>query len=493
MIYDSRESDSPIVSETPPNKEIAAAFLAEEVERRGQAKGNVVKQPKVRAQHRVALQHALDRIRQFIGKGRDVKLTTLWHHVYDVDGLRESYYSVSKTAAAGIDGKTWVEYGDGLDENLQDLSARLKCGSYRAKAVKRLYIPKSDGRRRPIGIPVLEDKIVQRSVVAVLNTVYEHDFKGFSYGFRPGRSQHTALDALTVAIESRKVNWVLDADIRGFFDTIAHEWLLKFVEHRIADDRVFRHILKWLKAGVMEEGRKYRVDEGTPQGGSISPLLANIYLHYVLDLWADWWRRKQGRGEMIIVRYADDFIIGFQYRDDAEKFLEMLKERLGQFNLELHPEKTRLLEFGRFAASNRQERGQGKPETFDFLGFTHICSHTRKGRFAVRRQTIAKRLRSKLRDIKQELRKRLNDRVSQTGAWLRRVLSGYYRYHAVPRNIRALKGFRDDVIRLWYRMIKRRSHKHRLTWQRMFRLAKRWLPNPRIQHPYPCQRLRVTT
>ncbi len=340
---------------------------------------------------------------------------------------------------------------------------------------------------------MLEDKIVQRATVEVLNALYEVDFLGFSYGFRPGRSQHNALDAITVGIEQRKVSWVLDADIRGFFDTISHEWLVKFIEHRIADKRVVRHVKKWLNAGVMEDGKRIQMQEGTPQGGSISPLLANIYLHYVFDLWSHAWRRRHANGDVIVVRYADDVVVGFQHKADAERFLKELRARFRKFNLELHPDKTRLLEFGRFAAKDRRKRGLGKPETFDFLGFTHMCSRTRKGKFTVRRKTMRKKMQAKIAQVRQQLKRRMHQPIRKVGAWLRSVLLGHYQYYAVPRNSKALGTFRYRVTRMWRRTLTRRSQKGGINWKRMNRLVKRWLPSPRIIHPYPDQRLRVNT
>jgi group II intron reverse transcriptase/maturase len=435
------------------------------------------------------LQSALDRVRQAAHRDKGLRFTSLWHHVYDIERLREAYRAIKHDASAGVDGQTWQEYGQELESNLKDLSERLAQGRYRARPVKRVYIPKADGRQRPIGMPVLEDKIVQRATVQVLNAVYETDFLGFSYGFRPGRSAHMALDALAVGIRARKVSFVLDADIRGFFDTLDHEWLMKFIEHRIADKRVLRHIRKWLNAGVLEDGRHIEQEEGTPQGGSISPLLANIYLHYVLDLWAVQWRKKRARGEVILVRYADDFVVGFQYQSDAQRFLEELRERFRKFNLELHPDKTRILEFGRFAAATRQKRGQGKPQTFNFLGFTHSCSRTRRGTFVVLRRTMAVRMRAKLRKIKQELRKRLHEPVHEVGQWLRAVLSGHYRYFGVPRNIESLQRFRMVVWRLWWCTLCRRSQTGRVNLARYIPLAARWLPLPRVCHRYPEDRL----
>lgn len=437
------------------------------------------------------LHSALDRVRQAARRDKGLKFTSLWHHVYNVHRLREAYLALKRDAAPGVDGQTWRAYGEELEKNLKDLSGRLARGAYRAKPVKRVYIPKADGRQRPIGVPTLEDKIVQRSAVAVLNAVYETDFLGFSYGFRPGRSAHMALDALAVGIETKKVNWLLDADIRGFFDTLNHEWLIKFVEHRIADPRVVRHIHKWLNAGVMEEGRRLEQEEGTPQGGSISPLLANLYLHHAFDLWADQWRRMRANGDVIVVRYADDFVVGFQHESDAKRFLEELRERFRQFNLELHAEKTRILEFGRFARERRERRGDGKPMTFNFLGFTHVCDKTRRGKFTVLRRTMARRARAKLSALKQELRRRLHHPVGEVGHWLASVLRGHFRYYGVPRNSRMLSRFRDAVRRLWHRALNRRSQKAYLTESRMTQLAARWLPVPRICHPYPSERLAV--
>jgi RNA-directed DNA polymerase len=437
------------------------------------------------------LQQALDRIRQAARRDKELKFTSLWHHVYDVRRLRQAYQAIKHDASAGVDGQTWQAYGQDLEDNLKDLSDRLAQGTYRAKPVKRVYIPKPGGKKRPIGIPVLEDKIVQRATVAVLSAVWEADFVGFSYGFRPGRSCHAALDALAVGIQSRKVSYILDADIRGCFDALDHDQLVKFVEHRIADKRVIRHIRKWLNAGVLEEGRLVEQEEGTPQGGSISPLLANIYLHYVIDLWAEHWRRRWASGDMVIVRYADDFVVGFQHESDAKRFLEELRERFRQFGLELHADKTRVIEFGRNAAEQRSARGEGKPATFDFLGFTHCCGKTRKGKFVVLRRTIAKRMRAKLRQVRRELRKRMHAGVEAIGKWLSAVVQGYMRYHAVPRNLQAVNRFRHWVIRLWREALRRRSQKGAVRWERMIRLARRWLPVPHVCHPYPEERLCV--
>jgi len=439
------------------------------------------------------LQKALERIRQAACRDKRMRFTALWHHVYNIDRLRGAYYSLKRSAAPGVDGETWASYGQNLDENILDLSGRLQRGAYRAKPVKRGYIPKPDGRKRPLGITVLEDKIAQRSAAEVLSAIYEVDFLGFSYGFRPGRSPHMALDGLYAAIMTRKVSWVLDADIRGYFDTIDHEWLMRFIEHRIADRRVLRHIKKWLNAGVLEDGNKTFSEEGVPQGGSISPLLANIYLHYVFDMWANKWRQGHGGGEVVIVRFCDDFVVGFQYRQDAERFFEDLTERFREFNLELHGGKTRIIEFGRFAAENRRRGGKGKPEAFDFLGFTHICSKTATGKFIVLQQTISKRMTAKLKVIKDELYKRLHWPIPKVGNWLRVVVLGHCRYYGLPGNSRKLSSFVYHLTRLWFKVLRRRSQRHRINWDRMHRLAKRWIPLPRICHTYPDLSLYVTT
>jgi len=461
-----RESDSLIVSGKPLNKIGDNKPMAEKVEKRRLAKRNPSKRNRSQAQSWIILPNELDRIRYAAQRNRKEQFISLWHHVYDISRLRRSFLRLKRDSAAGIDGKTWKEYGTNLEENLKNLSERLRKGLYKARAVKRTYIPKSDGRQRPLGIPALEDKIVQRSMVEVLNAVYEVDFKGFSYGFRPERNQHNALDAVVEAIEGRKVNWVLDVDIRGFFDTIDHEWLIRFIEHRIKDRRVIRHIRKWLNAGVMEDGHWNKTEEGTPQGGNISPLLANIYLHYVFDLWANSWRNTKASGDVVMVRYADDIVMGFQYKHEAMRFLEELNDR---------------------------ERGEGKPDTFDFLGFTHMCSKSRKGKFTVLRKTSAKKLRNKLAELKKTMRKRLHWSIPDLGTWLKSVIVGHCRYYGVPWNGKSLTRFRSEIIRMWCRLLRRRSQKHRITWKRMNRLAKKWLPSPFICHPYPLERMRVNT
>jgi group II intron reverse transcriptase/maturase len=463
------------------------------MEGRGLAKGNPSQQNAPRTPSRDGAPSALERVRKAAERDKKVRFTALLHHVYNVEHLRAAYCGLKRDAAPGIDGEPWEHYGQALEENLAVLSGRLKRRAYRAKPVKRTYIPKADGRQRPLGIPTLEDKLVQRTTANVMAAIYEVDFLGFSYGFRPGRNPHHALDALYTGLLTRKVNWVLDADIRGFFDAIDHEWLVKFIEHRIADRRVVRLIQKWLNAGVLEDGMRTWSETGTPQGGSISPLLANVYLHYVFDLWAQRWRKTQAHGDMVIVRYADDFIVGFQHRAEAERFLAELRERFTKFGLELHSEKTRLLEFGPFAAEERQRAGKGKPETFDFLGFTHICGKKKSGRFTVVRQTIRTRLQAKLSEVKAELRRRLHDPIPVVGAWLRQVVSGHIRYYGVPMNGPAIGMFRHQVGGLWHRALARRSHTGHVSWERMRRLVERWLPAARICHPYPLRRLGVVT
>ena len=492
MMNERGKSDSPIVPAKSPNK--AGQPVAEGMEGRGLTKGNPQQQNTSRTLSRNDVPSALERIRQAAKKDKKMRFTALLHHIYALETLRAAYFDLKKEAAPGVDGETWRHYGEDLENSLQDLSHRLKRGTYRAKPVRRVYIPKADGRQRPLGVTALEDKIVQRAAVEVMNAIHETDFLGFSYGFRPGRNQHKALDALYTGLLTKRVNWVLDMDIRGFFDAISHEWLVKFVEHRIADRRVVRLIQKWLNAGVLEDGKRIRVEGGTPQGGSASPLLANIYLHYVFDLWLQAWRRKQARGNVICVRYADDIVIGFQNKADAERFRAELKDRMQKFNLELHPDKTRLLEFGSYAVRNRKRRGEGKPETFDFLGFTHICGEKRSnGYFTVLRQTVRKRLQAKLREVKTELQRRMHAPIQDTGQWLRSVVAGHIQYYGVPSNGRAMNLFRRQVGRLWHRTLSRRSQKGRIPWDRMLRLIDRWLPAVRVCHPFPLRRLSVIT
>jgi len=492
-MYGPGKSDRLVVPPKPTNEGRVAARPEERVEGRSLAKGNPSQRHRHRTQSRTELGQALERVRQAARKDKGQRLTALWHHVYDVNRLRAAYFASKHDAAAGIDGVTWQAYGQGLEDRLERLARRLQQGAYRPKPVRRVFIPKADGRERPIGVPTLEDKLVQRAAAEVVGAVFEAEFRGFSYGFRPGRSQHDALDALVVGIKRKKIGWILDADIRGFFDSIDHGCLLGFVQRRIADARVHEVIRRWLRAGVLEDGAWHVVEEGTPQGGNISPLLANIYLHFVLDEWLDEWRKTRAHGDVIVVRFADDFIVGFQHQGEAERFLEELGERFRQFHLELHPDKTRLIRFGRFAAKDRERRGEGKPETFDFLGFTHICARTRSGAFQVLRKTMRRRLRNKLREVKAELARRIHHSVPEVGRWLGSVLNGHAHYYAVPNNSRAVRAFRNQLVVLWYRTLSRRSHKADPGWRRMYRWAARWLPTPRVRHPWPEQRLCVTT
>jgi RNA-directed DNA polymerase len=475
-------SDVSVVPTNPPNK--AAPAAAEAGEGRGTTKGNTASTTRPGRRAGPGVPSGLDRVREVARRDKDARFTALLHHV-DLDRLRAAYLALSPKAAPGVDGVTWEAYGQNLEVNLRDLHQRVHSGGYRARPSRRAYIPKADGRQRPLGIAALEDKLLQRAVVEVLNAVYEVDFLGFSYGFRPGRGPHDALDALATGIYRKRVNWVLDADIRDFFSRLDRAWLERFVEHRIADKRVLRLIQKWLSAGVIEDGSWSDTPEGAPQGASASPLLANVYLHYVFDWWVRQWRSRQARGDVIVVRFADDFIVGFEYQGDAKQFLHDLRERFTKFGLELHPDKTRLIEFGRFAAQRRAARGLGKPETFDFLGFTHICGKGRSGSFWLRRTTVSKRLRAKLKQIKDQLKRRRHLPIPEQGRWLASVVRGHLAYYAVPGNARAINAFRVQIGRHWLRALRRRSQRHRLSWERMDRLIARWLPPVRIVHPYP--------
>jgi group II intron reverse transcriptase/maturase len=462
------------------------------VEEGGLAEGNAARPTRPGRSAGTGVPSGLDRVRQAARQDRNARFTALLHHV-DLDRLRVAYWAIRPQAAPGVDGVTWQVYGQALEANLADLHRRLHAGRYQARPSRRAYIPKADGRQRPLGIAALEDKIAQRAVVEVLNAIYEVDFLGFSYGFRPGRGPHHALDALAVGIKRKNVNWVLDADIREFFTSLDHRWLARFLEHRIADKRILRLIQKWLNAGVIENGKWSQTTEGAPQGASASPLLANVYLHYVFDLWAQWWRRHHARGEVIIVRFADDFTAGFEYQDDAQRFLTDLRERFAKFGLELHSDKTRLIEFGRHAAWRRAARDLEKPETFDFLGFTHQCGKTRKGRFWLRRVTISKRVRAKLREINEELKRRRHEPIPTQGRWLRSVVQGHLAYYAVPGNTHAVAAFRTQATRHWFKALRRRSQRSRITWTRMNRLANRWLPPARVMHPFPDVRFDAKT
>jgi RNA-directed DNA polymerase len=473
-----------------PNKAVQAA--AEDGEGRARMKENIAQFNMQPTQSGKRMSHGLDGVRKAAKERKQERFTALLHHL-NVDLLRDSFYALQRKASPGVDGVTWQEYESGLEDRLVDLHSRVHRGAYRAKPSRRVFIPKADGRQRPVGIAALEDKIVQQAVVTILNQIYEVDFKGFSYGFRPGRSPHQALDALTVGIQRKRVNWVLDADILGFFDNLSHEWAIKFIEHRVADRRILRLIQKWMKAGVSEDGQWSETELGTPQGAVVSPLIANVYLHHVFDLWADIWRKKVAKGDVIVLRYADDLVMGFQHRTDAERFLKEFRERLAKFGLELHPDKTRLIEFGRFAARDRKQRGEGKPETFTFLGFTHYCGQRHKsGTFTVWRITAKKRMVSKLKAIKVELQRRMHDRIADVGAWLRKVVLGYYQYHAVPGNTTQLRIFKLRVCRLWQSVLVRRSQRAKMRWERFTPVLNRWIPPPRVLHPYPDARFYAT-
>jgi group II intron reverse transcriptase/maturase len=487
-VYACGKSDGRIVPRKPPNKGAPLAS-AEAVEGRRPTSGNTAEPAAPRTQSRESSASlGLARVRQVARRDKRAKFTALLHHV-TVEMLRESYHALERAAAPGVDGVTWQQYREGLEDRLVNLHRQVHSGTYRAQPSRRIYIPKADGRLRPLGIAALEDKIVQHAVVRVLSAVYEEDFLGFSYGFRPGRSQHQALDALWVGLMGRKVNWVLDVDIRAFFDSIDHAWMLKFIGHRIADPRMLRLLAKWLRAGVSEDGQWSETKVGTPQGAVASPLLANVYLHYVLDLWANQWRKRQAKGEVIIVRYADDFVMGFQHQHEAQRFLADLKSRVEQFGLSLHPDKTRLIEFGRFADQNRRKREGRKPETFDFLGFTHVCAKKHwSGGFIVRRRSIKKRLRAKLVAVKQALQRRRHLPIPQQGAFLRSVIQGFLNYHAVPGNMPALGVFCRECTRHWLAALRRRGQRHLMSWQRLRPWIDRLIPSPVILHPYPNDR-----
>ena len=488
MTHRGGRSDPGIVAVKPANK--AEPSAAESVEPRTGTEGNADQQSTRQAQDWESVSQALARIRQAAKLRKKERFTSLLHHV-SVDLLRLSFFALKKDAAPGVDGLAWRDYETNLEGNLEDLHDRVHRGAYRALPSRRQYIPKADGRQRPIAICALEDKIVQRAVAMVLNAIYEEDFRGFSYGFRPKRSQHDALDALMVGITTTKVNWILEVDIRSFFDEVNRDWLGRFLEHRMADPRILRLIQKWLKAGVLENGVVTDSEKGTGQGTVISPLLANVYLHYSLDLWAEHWRRREATGDMIIVRYADDVVVGFEHESDARRFWDAMRERLQKFSLSLHPDKTRLVEFGRVAAANRNRRGLGKPETFAFLGFTLVCSKSRRGRFLLKRRSRRDRMKAKLKDVSSELRHRMHQSIPEQGNWLKQVVTGYFAYHAVPTNSAALVTFRDEIIARWRWVLHRRSQKSALTWTRMTKLADDWLPKPRILHPWPNQRFVV--
>jgi len=483
------ESDVVVVPEKLPNK--TAQAVAEVVEGRTATEGNADQCATLRTQSRAGVSIGLEGVRAAARTDKKLRFTALLHHI-DIGLLRDSFFALKKSAAPGIDGVTWMAYEDGLEERIAALHGLVHTGAYRALPSKRAFIPKADGQQRPLGIAALEDKIVQSAMVTVLNAIYEEDFAGFSYGFRPGRGQHQCLDALATVLMRKRVNWVLDADIRRFFDTIDHGWLMKFLEHRIADPRILRLIQKWLTAGVMEAGTWTETTQGTPQGAVISPLLANIFLHYAFDWWAKHWRTTVARGEVYLVRYADDFVVCFERKEDGERFLADLRERLRSFGLDLHPDKTRLIEFGRFAASNRRRRGEGQPETFNFLGFTHYCGKTKAGSPIIWRKTIAKRMAAKVKEVKEELMKRRHDPIPALGAWLKAVVTGYFNYHAVPGNRSSIGAFHREICRAWLHALRRRSQRTCTNWQRFKSLIQRWLPKPETKHPYPWARFEAT-
>jgi RNA-directed DNA polymerase len=488
MMHDRGKSDSAIVAAKPTNK--AERSAAEPVEPRAGTKRNAGEQSTHRTQGRARVIQALARVRKAAQQRKKEKFTALFHHL-SVDLLREAFLVLKRDAAPGMDGLTWQAYAADRERNLTDLHARVHRGAYRATPSRRTYIPKADGRQRPLAVAALEDKIVQRATVAVLNCIYEEEFLGFSYGFRPKRGQHDALDALAVGITDKKVSFILDADVRSFFDEVSQRWLIRFVEHRVGDPRIIRLIQKWLKAGVLEDGVVTVSEKGTGQGSVISPLLANVYLHYVFDLWAERWRRHEATGGMMIVRYADDIVIGFAHEVDARRFWDAMRKRFEEFALSLHPEKTRLIEFGRQAANRRERSGLGRPETFNFLGFTHICGRSRHGKFLLKRKSRRDRMRGKLKEIKEEMRRRMHQPIPEQGRWLAQVVRGYFAYHAVPTNSATIGAFRHHVVDLWRCSLSRRSQRGGITWQRIKQIADDWLPKPKVLHPWPQQRFAV--
>ena len=488
MMNGQGKSDLGIVAVKPTNK--AGRPGAESVEPRPGTKGNAEQQRMHRTQSRARMSPSLNRVRTAARLRKKGRFTALFHHI-NVDTLRTAFYALRRKAAPGVDGMTWQDYEEGIEPRLADLHKRVQRGAYRPQPSRRTYIPKADGKQRPLAIAALEDKIVQGATVIVLNAIYEGDFSGFSYGFRPGRGPHDGLDALCTAIDKRQVNWIIDADIQNFFGAVSQTWLARFLEHRIGDKRIIRLIQKWLRAGILEDGGVTVDDRGTGQGSVISPLLGNIYLHYALDLWVQRWRQREATGDMIIVRYADDVVVGFEHEDDARRFLDAVRTRLEEFDLTLHPDKTRLIEFGRFAVANRKRRGLGKPETFTFLGFTFICGKSRSGRFQLHRKTRGDRMRAKLKEVKEELRRRMHWPIPAQGKWLRQVVTGHFAYFAVPTNSRALSAFRHHVTNLWRRTLRRRSQKDGITWSRIATIAGSYLPAPRILHPWPDARFAV--
>ena len=461
----------------------------EPMEGRTPTKRNPQENATNRVQDRGFVSNGLERVRQRAEAEKSEAFVNLFH-LLKVPLLREAFYALKRKASPGLDGVSWHQYERGLEARLPELQDELHKGSYRATPAKRTYLIKPDGRKRPLGVQAVEDKVVQMACVMILTEVYEPLFCGFSYGSRPGRRPHDALDALHEGIWRRKINWILDCDIEGFFDQLPHDKLMEILEKRVKDPRLLRLIRKWLRVGWVEAGTRHQATIGTPQGSVISPLLANIFLSEVMDKWTARWRCETAHGDMIAIRYVDDAVFGFQREEDARRFLDELRERLEAYGMKLHPGKTRLIEFGRFAVSNRKERGEGKPDSFDFLGFTHSCGKKRNGQFMVRRKTIAKRMTAKLKAVKEELRKRMHDPLGKTGHWLAGVIRGAINYYAVPGNMKAVRAFYTQVGRLWIQTIRRRSQKakERWTWERFYRLQRHWLPRPRLSHPFPSQR-----
>lgn len=478
------ESRVLVVPEKSANSEVTPE---ESMEGRGTANGKLDEGNARRTQGRESALTQLARVGERARQKKTERFDNLLGHI-KLPLLREAYLRLSKHAAAGVDGGTWKHYGEDLDVRLRDLQDRVHRGHYHPQPVRRVYIPKTDGSLRPLGVPALEDKLLQQAVRMILEPIYEAQFVGFSYGFRPGRSPHKALDALYVALGG-KANWVLDADIRSFYDTLDHGWMQQFLEHRIGDPRMVRLLMKWMRAGVMEEGVVREVTEGTPQGGVISPLLANVYLHYAIDLWVQQWRKRHARGEVRIVRYADDFVMGFQYEEDARAMRSAMAERLAKFGLTLHPDKTRVIRFGRFARRDCVLDGHARPKTFDFLGFTHICASDREGRFRLVRRTSRKKRVAKLAALGEEIERRKHHRVVEQHEWLSSVIRGHVNYYGVPGNFSALMSFRHRVRTHWHRALQRRSQRAHWTrakhaaFDRLFPL-----PMPRITQTHPLSR-----
>ena len=437
-----------------------------------------------RAQNRNSLPGRLAWVKEAAERSRQTRFTTLLHHI-DEEALARAFARLKRRAAPGVDGMTVADYEQGLAERLRELCERVQSGRYRPLPVRRTYIPKADGGQRPLGVPALEDKIVQGAVAEMLSAIYEADFLDCSYGFRPGRSAHQALRAVHDAIMTERVNWVLEADIRKFFDSVDHQWLSRMLAQRIADPRILRLISLWLRAGILEEAVFSDTVEGTPQGAGISPLLANIFLHYALDLWVAQWSRQRATGRMRLVRYADDFIVTFERRAEAQAMAAALADRLAKFGLRLHEGKTRLIEFGRFAEADRRQRGETRPATFDFLGFTHYCGKTRDGRFIAKCRTQRQRKIRKLKELRQEMRRRMHRPLGEQQQWLSSVLRGHYAYYGITGNYRSLAVFFGQVLEGWIRALRRRGQRPHMPWERFHRILEAFpLPEPRIVHDW---------